>query len=142
MGPLTMVRVAPHQRAVAVALAFAWALAPVVSAVHSENHAHRYCLEHRTFEEGGAASVGKSESTERTSISGVESPSTAEAHTACPLAVPGQKTAVAELPRTDVGVSLARVSPAPVPEQGGYAPIAHLDLAPKLSPPSVPAVRV
>jgi hypothetical protein len=138
-----MVRVAPHHRAVAVALAFAWALAPVVSAVHSENHAHRYCLEHRTFEEGGgASSVGQGGSTERAAISGVENTSTAEAHTACPLAVPGQKTAVSELPRTLVAVSLELASPALAPEQGGHAPIAHLDLAPKLSPPPVPAVRV
>ncbi|AKF86559.1 hypothetical protein MFUL124B02_29460 [Myxococcus fulvus 124B02] len=38
-------------RACAATLAVLWLALPLVGALHSDEHAHRYCAEHRAFEE-------------------------------------------------------------------------------------------
>ena len=50
-----MLRVPATLKPLAFALAGLWVLLPVASALHSEEHAHRYCAEHGAVEEVGEA---------------------------------------------------------------------------------------
>ncbi len=129
-------------RVVAVALALLWGLAPLVSALHSDEHAHRYCLEHRAFEEGGGA-VGsglQAFSPDEAHVFARAEASSPDDHVACALAPPGSRFTSSEPARSPLQLG-TRDDGAPAQHDlGGHPPIAWLDLAPKSSPPFAPAV--
>jgi hypothetical protein len=121
----------------AALLAALWALTPVLFLAHGE-HVHRYCAEHRTFEEAGeagrdaaedAAQEGLAEAMPRLAAGGE--------HVGCPLLRTAERVPL--LP------ALARVAAMEAVEVHGpvagatraRSPLAVLDTAPKASPPAV-----
>jgi hypothetical protein len=134
-----MSRSSGHLRAVAVALTVVWALAPLVKAFHADEHAHRYCLEHRTFEESGSISVESSFSPDEAHILAVADTAGSDGHVACAVAPPGSRFTSIELPRLATEVAGSAGSTLSHQDTRGHPPIAHLDLAPKSSPPYAPA---
>ncbi len=117
-----------------------WGLAPLVSALHSDEHAHRYCLEHRVFEEGGSVGGGSSATPDEAHVFALSDAASLEDHVACALAPMGPRFTSIEQPRTAQRTLGSSRCALPNHDTRGHLPIAQLDLAPKLSPPSAPAV--
>jgi hypothetical protein len=134
-----MLRSSGHFRAVAVALTVMWALAPLVSAFHSDEHAHRYCLEHLTFEESGSISVESSFSSDEAYSLAVADTAGSDDHVACSVAPLGSRFTSIELPRLATEVAGSAGATLSHQDTRAHPPIAHLDLAPKSSPPYAPA---
>lgn len=126
----------PYRRAAALALAFAWLIAPALATVHSEGHAHRFCAEHRAFEEGAPEALEQTGGAVASVTSAVDvGPLAGAAHLRCPVVYPASRDAAPASP----GI-LTEVSPPPAPvlalaEKSCHAPLELLSLAPKLSPP-------
>lgn len=127
-------------RAVAVALAMVWGLAPLVSALHSDEHAHRYCLEHRAFEEGGSVGGGSSFTPDEPHLFALADAASLEDHVACSLAPLGSRFTSFEVSRTVHRAVGSMGCALPNHDTRGHLPIAYLDLAPKSSPPFAPTV--
>ncbi|MFY1825017.1 hypothetical protein ACN47A_03825 [Myxococcus fulvus] len=124
-------------RACAATLAVLWLALPLVGALHADEHAHRYCAEHRAFEELGdeallASAVRQGPGTEVELTDGEEG---GDSHARCALAW-AQARPVAFLPS---GLLLT-VSPSRqllmLEESVGHGSgVPLLALAPKGSPP-------
>jgi hypothetical protein len=126
----------------AMLLVALWALQPVVTVAHSKEHAHRFCLEHQTFEET-ARGTGQWQS--RLSLGGpmlgaLRAETGLDAlrstHEACPLQTAGTRgdaqasETVSEVAEC-LGTSLRATAP---PRSHCSVPI--LATAPKSSPPA------
>lgn len=122
------------------ALAFAamvWTLAPLGTALHAAEHPHRYCSEHRAFEEGtGVAGVSSPPSAAQPGWASAAATEDAGRHVLCPITPPSS--------RDGATVSSTHAVPAHAPSKATLAPvwrthhlaIHHLALAPKSSPPA------
>ena len=124
-------------RYLTLALTAWWVLTPVATAAHAMRHAHRYCAEHRAFEEGRGAALGP-ERDGGSSQSPVVLPSDSSRgveHLRCAVAPPAARdVCITADHRAAAAPDVARVTLA-VAWRSHYPPIAHLALAPKSSPP-------
>lgn len=121
------------------ALAAFWLVLPLLAGAHA-SHAHRYCAEHRTIEEGGAVGVRAAEAADPTQEGPAVEPaddlgSEGGAHEEClVLAAQARSATVSESPgfaAERLPCSLyAQLSAGLPPQQ-----IALLAVAPKSSPP-------
>jgi hypothetical protein len=139
-----MRRLPAHVRLVALTLAATWALAPFATAAHSGTHVHRYCAEHRTIEEGSDAAVDPTDDggTPLVALDPTADPVERFAHVRCPLSPPSANElgAAAELRSASLVPSLSPILG--MDWRSEHAPIHHLALAPKSSPPRTSAVLV
>jgi hypothetical protein len=135
-------RTATLRRFTATLLVALWAVQPLVAVVHSQQHAHRFCPEHQTFEETarGSGQVQARRSSSTPVIlsvrpqSGVDSP--LSTHEACPLQTAGTRGyAQASATVTSVAEYLATSLMATAPPRA-LSSIPLLATAPKLSPPA------
>jgi hypothetical protein len=121
------------RRAIAALLVGFWMAALVGSLVHGESHEHRYCAQHKAFEEVGARR--SSASTPSDSSSWQAGASGNLQHQACAFAELGVRAPLDELPRIDV----ERPVPPELATTPALAPVASpiplLANAPKASPP-------
>ncbi|MFP2901407.1 hypothetical protein [Corallococcus sp. 4LFB] len=128
-------------RLTAMLLAALWGAQPLGLALHVEQHAHRFCPQHQTFEEDARrANPALSRFTERAPILASVPPAVADAtglnHETCPLLTAAPQ--VEALQGADVASASAcvvRQHPATAPPRS-FAPLAILDIAPKASPPT------
>jgi hypothetical protein len=133
-----MLRFPPQLRSFTAALlAVLWGATPVLFLAHGE-HVHRYCAEHRAFEEAGtadaagapadAAKDGLSSAMPGLAVGGehLACPLLRAAAGAVPVPAPSAGPAEAAAPREELAVRA---------EAPAFAPLAVLDSAPKASPP-------
>ncbi|NOK38688.1 hypothetical protein D7W79_34425 [Corallococcus exercitus] len=128
-------------RLTAMLLVALWGAQPLGLALHVEQHAHRFCPQHQTFEEDARrANPALSRFTERAPIIASVPPAVADAtglnHETCPLLTVAPQ--VEALQGADVASDSARVEsqhPATAPPRS-FAPLAVLAIAPKASPPT------
>ena len=115
-------------------LALVWITAPVAALFHGMVEVHRYCAEHRGFEEGAtAARTSDSRADGHTQASGEASDHAGE-HQACAFTAAWRSDQTLRAPDLQV---------APAPELAPAAPVSLeaprladvLDSAPKTSPP-------
>ncbi|MBX5484106.1 MAG: hypothetical protein IRZ16_19955 [Myxococcaceae bacterium] len=125
-----------HRRILALVSIAAWTLPVALSPVHSEGRGHRYCEQHRAFEESDAAASDEAAPTAPRGWSAQAAESAAVVmHLPCPVAQPALRDADVgaagpELVRS--GVSFSAVAR---PEAGPGAARDVLRVAPKASPP-------
>ena len=122
-------------RVTAVALALLWGLAPLLSAAHADDHVHRYCAEHGTFEEAGAASA-KPSSSAHDALHAIADNGEPLDHVTCPVAHLGSRNALVVELDTAVAPTASELRTSMCRSELGHGPIAHLLLAPKASPPA------
>jgi hypothetical protein len=128
-------------RLTAMLLVALWGAQPLGLALHVEQHAHRFCPQHQTFEEDARrASPGMSRFTERAPVVASIPPAIADApglnHETCPLltATPrGEALLTSEVVLVPACVEQAHPATAP---PRSFTPLAVLDTAPKASPPA------
>jgi len=135
-------RLSTLQSYTAALLVALWALQPVMTVVHSREHAHRFCPEHQTFEE---TARGSSQWQSRRGNSGpvlaaLRADNGLDAlrstHEACPLQTAGTRgdvqtsEMVSEVAEC-LGTSLRATAP-----PGSLCSVPILATAPKLSPPA------
>ncbi|HVG57073.1 MAG TPA: hypothetical protein VNA24_00860 [Hyalangium sp.] len=119
-----------------------WAFQPLVTALHSQEHAHRFCPEHQTFEET-ARGTGQFQSRRANSVpvlaalrTDLDLDSVRSTHEACPLltASPRGDEQVSETV-TEVAdcLSTSQLATAPL---GSLCSVPILATAPKASPPA------
>ncbi|MDY7224836.1 hypothetical protein [Hyalangium rubrum] len=134
-------RAATFRRYTATLLVVLWGLPLLVALGHSEEHAHRYCQEHQTFEDmarsGGATVSLAAEATSRlmampASTQGADR----MAHESCPLLTtsPRDEALTLEM-HVVVSACLAVSRPATAPPRP-LSSIPILATAPKSSPPA------
>jgi hypothetical protein len=139
MRTVKMVRPRRHTRPLALALTLLWALGPLLSVVHSDDHVHRFCLEHGTFEE--AKDPEPAVASEAHAHARVYSLAEAEHdHRACPLPQPGPRNVLVGPMARLVAQAVVSAEDSRLVESSGHPPILHLRLAPKSSPPLRPTV--
>jgi hypothetical protein len=119
-----------------------WAFQPLVTAIHSREHAHRFCQTHQTFEEA-ARGVSQAQARRTNNVpvlAGVRAELGGDAllatHEACPLATAGARSAVQASETVTVvedGLSTGFLATAP---PGSLCSIPILATAPKASPPA------
>jgi hypothetical protein len=129
-------------RCTAMLLIALWAAQPLGTVMHSGAHAHRFCPEHRTFEEAsrgtGQLLTRGSEDTSTLSSRAADVADTGRStHEACPLLTSGTR----EDGLTDEGVlivepALDESHPATAPPLRAHTSLSVLDTAPKSSPPA------
>ncbi|WP_223634136.1 hypothetical protein [Corallococcus sp. EGB] len=128
-------------RLTAMLLIALWGAQPLGLALHVEQHAHRFCPQHQTFEEDARrANPALARFTERAPVVASVPPAVADApglnHETCPLL-----TAAPQVEALFAGVfALASACvesnhPATAPPRS-FTPLAVLDTAPKASPPT------
>jgi hypothetical protein len=126
----------------AMLLVALWAFQPLVTALHSREHAHRFCPEHQTFEET-ARGTGRLQTRRANSVpvlaalrADLGTDSVRPAHETCPLltASPRGDAQAAETV-TVVTDCLSTSLLATVP-QGSLCSVPILATAPKASPPA------
>lgn len=129
-------------RCTAMLLVALWAAQPLGTFVHAGAHAHRFCPEHRTFEE---ASRGTGQLLTRESEDGATVSSRAadvadtsrSTHEACPLVSGSTREDVHSTERVTVlAPGLDRSHPATAPPLRAHTSLSVLDTAPKSSPPA------
>jgi hypothetical protein len=135
-------RLSPLRSYTAMLLVALWALQPVMTAIHSKEHAHRFCLEHQTFEETARGS-GQWQSWRSNSgpvLADVRDDTGLDAlrstHEACPLQTAGTRGDVQTSERVSevaecLGTSLRATAP-----PGSRCSVPILATAPKSSPPA------
>jgi hypothetical protein len=126
----------------AMMLVALWAFQPLVTAVHSREHAHRYCPEHQTFEET-ARGTGQLQSRLANSVPvlvavraepGVDS--VLSTHETCPLltaSARGDAQASERVTVLEHSLSTSLLATAP---PGSLCSVPILATAPKASPPA------
>jgi len=135
-------RTATLKRFIATLLVAVWAVQPVLEVLHSQEHAHRYCPEHQTFEEmargsGQGVSWLSSSAPVLTAVRvSLALDPVRATHEACPLQSAGtrgytQASAVV----TTVHALLAASALATAPPHS-LCSVPILATAPKLSPPA------
>ncbi|XXF75599.1 hypothetical protein P2318_21365 [Myxococcaceae bacterium GXIMD 01537] len=129
-------------RCTAMMLVALWAAQPLGALVHAEAHPHRFCPEHRTFEEAsrGTGELLSQRSEHAPTVSSraaAAADSTRSAHEECPL--------LSASTRTEVLTSEAMAVPAPclseshpstAPPLRAHVSLPILATAPKSSPPA------
>lgn len=135
-------RLSTFQSYTAALLVALWALHPVVTVVHAQEHAHRYCPEHQTFEET-ARGVGQWQSRHTSSAPVLAAlrvdtgrDSLRSTHEACPLQTAGTNWGVETSVKVSevaecLGTSLCATAP-----PGSRCSVPILATAPKSSPPA------
>jgi hypothetical protein len=135
-------RLSPLQSYTAALLVALWALQPVVTVLHAQEHAHRFCPEHRTFEETarGSEQWQSRRSTSAPVLAALRvdlgRDSLRSTHEACPLQTAGTRGDVQTSERVSVvseclGTSLCATAP-----PGSRCSVPILATAPKSSPPA------
>lgn len=119
-------------RFVAIVFALGWLLAPVISALHSDDHAHRYCEQHQAFEELSAASGGNVSVAPSMELTADLSDAQ---HERCEFAAFTVRHALAVTRAQSVAAVSAWRTVSRVHEARGFAVTSVLDDAPKSSPP-------
>lgn len=128
-------------RLTAMLLVAIWGAQPLGLSLHVEQHAHRYCPQHQTFEEDARrTNPTLSRFTERAPTLASMPPEVADApglnHETCPLltaAPKAQALLAGEFLQVSAGVE--RSPPATAPPRS-FAPLSILATAPKASPPT------
>lgn len=119
-----------------------WAFQPLVTAVHSREHAHRYCPEHQTFEET-ARGTGQLQSRLANSVPvlaavrtepGVDS--VLSTHEACPLLTASARGDAQASERETVIADCLSTSLLATAPPGSLCSVPILATAPKASPPA------
>jgi hypothetical protein len=135
-------RLSTLQTYTATLLVALWALQPVVTVVHSKEHAHRFCPKHQTFEETarGAGQWQSRRSNSGPVVAAVRANNGLDAlrstHEACPLQTAGTRgdvqtsETVSEVAEC-LGTSLCATAP-----PGSLCSVPILATAPKSSPPA------
>lgn len=119
-----------------------WAAQPLSALLHAEEHAHRFCPEHRTFEEtprgtGQLMAQGTEDGPAFASSAVPASDFARPAHEACPvLSSSTREEALAEGVLTAIERSLDESHPATAPPLRAFSSLSVLDTAPKSSPPA------
>jgi hypothetical protein len=127
------------RRYTATLLVALWVMPWVMALVHSQEHAHRYCLEHQAFEDTAKGS-GQTTSQVRgdfAQLTAVPSPlgSRHLAHESCPLPTAGMRDeAPNPQPHVVITACLAVSRPATAPPRA-VSSVPILATAPKSSPP-------
>ncbi|MEN9798648.1 MAG: hypothetical protein RL653_2344 [Pseudomonadota bacterium] len=70
------------QSLLALVLAGLWVLLPLASALHDEDHAHRYCAEHGVVEEAGTGAVAAAD-VDAPGVSDADGAEAGAAHVSC-----------------------------------------------------------
>ena len=135
-------RLSTLQSYTAALLVALWALQPVVTVLHAQEHAHRFCPEHQTFEETARGS-GQWQSRRSNSPPVLAAlrvdlgrDSLRSTHEACPLQAAGPRgdaqtsETVSEIAEC-LGTSLCATAP-----PGSQCSVPILATAPKSSPPA------
>lgn len=128
------------RRYTATLLVALWVLPWVMALVHSQEHAHRYCLEHQAFEDtakgsGQAVSQAQGDLAQLTALPAPLS-SRHLAHESCPLPAAGMRDeAPNPEPHAVVTACLAVSRPATAPPRS-LSSVPILATAPKSSPPA------
>jgi hypothetical protein len=135
-------RLSTLQSYTAALLVALWALHPVVAVLHAQEHAHRFCPEHQTFEETARGS-GQWQSRRSSSApvlaalrADLGRDSLRSTHEACPLQTAGTRGDVQTSERVSelaecLGTSLCATAP-----PGSLCSVPILATAPKSSPPA------
>jgi hypothetical protein len=119
-----------------------WAFQPLVTAIHSREHAHRFCQTHQTFEE---AARGSSQAQARRAnsvpvLAGVRADlgvdAVLSAHEACPLSTAGSRSAVQSSEMVTVVEACLSTSLMATAPPGSLCSVPILARAPKASPPA------
>ncbi len=111
-----------------------WLTLPLASFAHGDDHAHRFCAEHGTIEEGAASAAHSDGAAGLAWMKDVAAD--ADVHAPCPVATAPTRDAQVEW--TVPPASPVQAAPAllPEPPAPGYAALPLLALAPKASPPA------
>lgn len=128
----------PIQRTAVLLLALAWVLPVVAPLTHSEDHGHRFCVEHQTFEEAPAVGTVPAKLADpRASITSAAAALEAAlfAHTPCPVTSAATRDALANAQRHGSLVCAALSASAVAFTSLAHAPLEVLAVAPKASPP-------
>lgn len=133
-SPATILR-----RYTATLLVALWVMPWMMALVHSQEHAHRYCLEHQAFEDAawGSGESNLQAAGERAQFSSVPAPVKAPhlAHESCPLPPGGMRDeAPNPEPLSIITACLAVSRPATAPPRA-LSSLPILATAPKSSPP-------
>jgi len=129
-------------RCTAMLLIALWAAQPLGTFLHAGEHAHRFCPEHRTFEESARGSgqlmtQGSDDVPTLASRAAPASDTARPTHEACPLLSTGTRE---EALSADVFLlterSLDAGPPATAPPLRAFSSLSILDTAPKSSPPA------
>jgi hypothetical protein len=120
---------------VATLLLAAWSWAFIGALFHGEADQHRYCAEHRTFEEAtpeGTVTARPAGATDHVS----DAPAPAERHEACAFAEHGVRGEPDALPTVVVAPAVTPPTPPILLQRHVPPPIPLLHTAPKSSPPA------
>jgi hypothetical protein len=135
-------RTAILRRYTATLLVALWAFQPLVTAVHSREHAHRFCPEHQTFEET-ARGTGRFQSRRANSVPvlaavranlGVDA--VRPTHEACPLLTASPRGAAQASETVTVVADCLSTSVLATAPPGSLCSVPILATAPKASPPA------
>lgn len=129
-------------RCTAMLLVALWAAQSLETFAHAGTHAHRFCPEHRTFEEaargtGQLLSRGAEGDSTVSSRPADVADTSRSTHEACPLVSAGTREDVLTDERvTVVPPCLDESHPATAPPLRAHTSLSILDTAPKSSPPA------
>lgn len=129
-------------RCTAMLLVALWAAQPLGTFVHAGAHAHRFCPEHRTFEEatrgtGQLLSRGADDATTLSSRAADVADTARSTHEACPLVSSSTREDALTAERVTVfEPGLDESHPATAPPLRAHSSLSVLDTAPKSSPPA------
>jgi hypothetical protein len=129
-----------HQRFAAATLLVVWMGMSFSLLAHADGHAHRFCAEHGTIEEGSGAPVhaqggGQGEG-EGPALRALGSAAADPAHAECPLATLPTRDALTQRVAPVFALSSAPAAAPPGRAVPGHPPLSVLALAPKVSPPA------
>jgi hypothetical protein len=126
----------------AMLLVALWALQPLVAAMHSREHAHRFCQTHHAFEEA-ARGTGQTQAWRTNSgpvLAGARAAMGVEAvlstHEACPLGTASTRSAVQTSEAVTVVEDCLSTSILATAPPGSLCSVPILATAPKASPPA------
>ncbi|MFL5320196.1 MAG: hypothetical protein ACJ790_11115 [Myxococcaceae bacterium] len=122
-------------RLASLLFAAAWTVAPVVQALHSDQHAHHYCEQHHAFEESSAKLAPAAPiATAAQLVQGEEL--SAPLHEGCACLAFSVRPALPNAPAVQLAFNARIAKGAVLSEAPEHRSLAVLDAAPKSSPPS------
>jgi hypothetical protein len=132
-----MPRVHAHTKLLALALAAGWALGPLATALHAAGHAHRYCAEHRAFEEGRGPALYPAQARVPSRLAVIAASGTSDRvdHVKCPVAPPSSRDVGTTSEHRDAAAPRSPKARLEGRWRSDHPPIQELALAPKASPP-------
>lgn len=126
----------------AMLLVALWAFQPLVTAIHSQEHAHRFCPEHQTFEES-ARGTGQSQSRRANNVPVLAAIRAAlgldavlSKHEACPVLTASARGAAQTSETATVVADCLSTSLVSTAPPGSLCSVPILATAPKASPPA------